>query len=110
MNVNLDITQDLIAYIKLRIISAALNEGWEPQYTENESRWFPWFHRLSENGMKRGDSSHSSAICALSFANTTDVWSRSNASRSERLACKSKELATYFGKQFIGIWADYLFA
>lgn len=123
VNVNLDITQDLIAYLKLRIISAALNEGWVPQYAEQESRWFPWFHVFTEEELKDksdelkgshmwmlGDSSHSAAISALSFADTSDVWSRANAARPDRLACKSKELATYFGRQFIGIWAEYLFA
>ena len=36
-------TEDFIAYLKLRIIAAALNEGWEPQFTEDEYRYFPWF-------------------------------------------------------------------
>lgn len=34
---------DLIAYLKLRIITAALNEGWRPQFTEDETRYYPWF-------------------------------------------------------------------
>lgn len=36
-------TDDLIAYLKLRIIVAALNEGWKPKFTEDEQRWYPWF-------------------------------------------------------------------
>ena len=31
------------AYLKLRIITAALNEGWEPQFTEDEWRYYPYF-------------------------------------------------------------------
>ena len=31
-NVNFDFTQDIIAYLKLRIICAALNEGWQPTH------------------------------------------------------------------------------
>lgn len=34
---------DRLAYLKLRIICAALNEGWEPQFTEDEWRYYPWF-------------------------------------------------------------------
>ena len=37
-----DISSDLVAYLKLRIITAALNEGWTPQFTEDEYRYFPW--------------------------------------------------------------------
>ena len=34
---------DIFTYLKLRIIAAALNEGWKPQFTEDEERWYPWF-------------------------------------------------------------------
>lgn len=39
---------DIIAYLKLRIIAAALNEGWEPQFTEDEWRYFPWFYLYTQ--------------------------------------------------------------
>ena len=35
--------KDIIAYLKLRIIVAALNEGWEPQFIPGECRWAPYF-------------------------------------------------------------------
>lgn len=31
---------DILAYLKLRIICAALNEGWEPQFTEDEWSYY----------------------------------------------------------------------
>ena len=34
---------DIIAYLKLRIIAAALNEGWTPQFIKGEYRYYPWF-------------------------------------------------------------------
>ena len=34
---------DLVAYLKLRIITAALNEGWEPQFTQDEKRWYVFY-------------------------------------------------------------------
>lgn len=33
---------DIIAYLKLRIVCAALNEGWEQKLIEDECRWHPW--------------------------------------------------------------------
>lgn len=43
---------DLEAYLKLRIICAALNEGWEPDFTEEETRWFPWFWLYTEDELQ----------------------------------------------------------
>lgn len=33
---------DLMAYIKLRIVCLALNEGWQPKFTQDEVRYWPW--------------------------------------------------------------------
>ena len=33
----------LFAYTRLAIIAEALNEGWRPEYTEDEYRYYPWF-------------------------------------------------------------------
>ena len=77
---------DILAYLKLRIICAALNEGWEPQFTEDEWRYYPWFWLYTQK----------------SYAP-----SHSNASFGSRLCLKSDTLAVYCGKQFINIWADF---
>ncbi|MBR1526878.1 MAG: hypothetical protein IJ640_09520 [Prevotella sp.] len=112
---------DLIAYLKLRIIAAALNEGWEPQFTEDEYRWYPWFTLWTEEELADkseewkkerslwlfGGDSYYGAGCGLAYARSSHVWSLSFSYLSARLAVKSEELAVYFGKQFIGIWADY---
>lgn len=37
-----NINNDVVAYLKLRIVCAALNEGWEPKHTEDEVRYYPW--------------------------------------------------------------------
>ena len=47
------ITQDLIAYLKLRIIVTALNEGWEPQFTNDEYRYYPWFYLYTKEQYER---------------------------------------------------------
>lgn len=113
---------DVIAYLKLRIIAAALNEGWEPQFTEDETRYYPWYTlwtkeelaQKSEEWKKEhslwlfGGASLNGATCGLASAASVHAWSPSSAALSARLAVKSDELAEFFGKQFIDIWADYV--
>ena len=36
-------SKDLLAYLKLRIITYALNEGWKPKFEKPELRYYPWF-------------------------------------------------------------------
>lgn len=37
------LSPDIKAYLKLRIIVAALNEGWQPAFTKDEYRFYPLF-------------------------------------------------------------------
>ena len=111
---------DVVAYLKLRVIAEALNEGWEPHFTTDEYRWYPWFYlytqeeidRMDEKNKKKlllfGSSSSLGAYCGLASADSRNAWSESDAGVSARLSVKSEALAKYFGQQFIGIWADYL--
>ena len=120
ININLDIKQDLISYLKLRIISAALNEGWEPQFTTNEYRHYPWFYIYTQeeidnmdeekkkNLWRLGGYSINESNCCPAYANSNFAWSYSYSNVSARLAVKSEELAKYFGNQFIDIWSDYV--
>ena len=119
ININLDIKQDLISYLKLRIICAALNEGWEPQFATDEYRHYPWFYLYKQEDIDNmdeekkkslwlfGGHSANGANCFLASAASPYPWSVSNALISARLAVKSEELAKYFGQQFIDIWSDY---
>ena len=111
---------DIDAYLKLRIICAALNEGWEPQFTEDEWRYFPWFclytqseiDEMSEEDKNRvvfRSSYSASAYGGVAFADTSSGSSNTNSNIGSRLAFKTRELAEYAGKQFIDIWADYVF-
>lgn len=86
--------EDITAYMKLRIITAALNEGWEPQFVDGESRWHPWF---------------TNKYSSLVFANVDSAGSVSYSHNGVRLAFKSRELAEYAGKQFIDIYKDFCF-
>ena len=121
-NINFDFTQDIIAYFKLRIICAALNEDWKPTFNENEQRYYPWFYIYTKEEYEELDEdekqeyyvplrSNSDAVTGggLVFAVAFDAGSYSSTGVGVRLAFKTKELAEYCGKQFIDIWADFLF-
>lgn len=98
-------TKCTLAYMKLCIIAAALNDGWEPQFSEDEYRWYPWFTLWTEEELK-DKSEEWKAEHKLWLLH--DACTLSYAPCSARLAVKSEELADYFGKQFIDIWADYV--
>ena len=118
--------KDVIAYMKLRLIAAALNELHEatldefPKFTTGECRWYPWFYiytqkeidKMDEEKKKKlwmcGSNSYDGAKCGLAVATSDYAWTVSHANVSARLAVKSEALAKYFGQQFIDIWADYL--
>lgn len=119
VNVDLDITQDLIAYLKLRIITAALNEGWEPQFTEDECRHYPWFEFFTQSELNEmsGDdksrvvgraSSSSDALGGLACAGAYFATSYSGGNYGSRLAFKTRELAKYAGRQFVELYADFI--
>lgn len=42
------VNKDLVAYMKMRVIVAALNDGWEPQFVPGEQRWYPWYELISK--------------------------------------------------------------
>lgn len=120
VNVDLDITQDLIAYLKLRIIAAALNEGWTPDWgNKDEYKWYPWFYIYSEkeyNELSEEDkcrvvgraNNYAFAHGGLVYAYASGVSAVSSTSYGSRLAFKTKELAEYAGKQFGELWATFL--
>lgn len=118
--------KDVVAYMKLRVIAAALNELHEatldefPKFTTDEYRWYPWFYlytqeeidKMGEEKKKKlwlfGGHSDSGSNCGLASAYSNNAWSHSSSGFSARLAVKSEALAKYFGQQFIDIWSDYV--
>lgn len=116
----LGLEADVIAYLKMRIIAAALNEGWQPQFTEDEYRYFPWFclytqseiDEMSEEDKSRvvcRSNNNASAFGGVACAYTIYGSSYTFAYIGSRLAFKTRELAEYAGRQFVEIWADYVF-
>lgn len=116
------VNKDLVAYMKMRVIVAALNDGWEPQFVPGEQRWYPWYELISKEDYEAmsedekqerrcvGRSVYSaSAYGGLVYSNAYYASLNSVAYSGSRLAFKSEELAKYAGKQFAELFADFCF-
>lgn len=120
-----NLPKDVVAYMKLRIIVAALNGlnkdtlAEFPKFKWGEWRWFPWFRVYSREEIEAMDESEKALVLARSNASSVtyggvacahadDDASDSHAVYGSRLALRSRELAVYAGKQFIEFWADFL--
>lgn len=116
--------KDVVAFLKLRIIADALNEGWHPKFTEDECRYYPWFyiytkekydnfseeekHRRVGRVVFRGYS-YANSDGGVSYASASYDASYSSAYIGSHLAFSNRDLAEYAGKQFIDIWANLVF-
>ena len=110
---------DLEAFLKLRIVAAALNEGWTPDWNDKQQRkWYPWFYIYSEeeyNNLSEEDkcrvvgraSNYAYAYGGLVYSSSSNVSTFSYTFPGSRLAFKSKELAKYCGEQFGELWAMF---
>ncbi|WP_265427858.1 hypothetical protein [Chryseobacterium sp. YIM B08800] len=85
----------IIAHYKLVIIAEALNEGWEPNWSNSaEYKYYPWF-----------DMEGSSSGAGFSY-DDFDYWITYSYFGS-RLCFKSRELAKYIGENFTDLYKDY---
>ena len=118
--ISLGLEPDVLAFLKLRIIVKALNEGWEPRFTEDECRYYPWFilytgeeyNKLDEEEKSRvvyRSNNNANALGGVSCASAGYDSSSASANIGVRLAFKTSELAAYCGRQFLDIWADFVF-
>lgn len=118
--ISLGLEPDVLAFLKLRIIVKALNEGWEPRFTEDECRYYPWFilytgeeyNKLDEEEKSRvvcRSYNYAFALGGVSYAYAYYGSSFTLANIGVRLAFKTSELAAYCGRQFLDIWADFVF-
>ena len=111
---------DLVAYLQLRIITAALNEGWEPQFTKGERRWYFWYDLITKEQYDKLSAEDKSrvvgrggyvayAYCGLVCENEIRTSSHADSYSGYRLAFKNEKLASYAGRQFAEIYADLCF-
>lgn len=82
-----------VAFMKLTIIAKALNEGWQPDWTDsNQYKYYPWFKYKSGFGLS---------------CDVYDIWI-TNTTVGSRLCFKTAELAKYAGEQFADLYNDFL--
>lgn len=85
-----------LAYLKLRIIAEALNEGWQPNWNDpNEYKYYPVFEYVNKHA-------------GISYTTTNGTTSAVIAHVGSRLCYKTRELATYAGRQFKDIYNELL--
>lgn len=110
----------LMAYQKLRIIITALNEGWTPNFTIDEKRWYPCFRLFTKGEYDRLEDEDkinckSRPVCDLGgFSDAAYVYASNRTSYSytfygDMFAFKSRELAEYAGKQFLDVYVEYMY-
>ena len=89
------LTDDEIAYKKLKLIVSALNEAWIPDW-QNDDQWkyYPWF-----------DMDGSSSSGRFSFCDSDDRDSYSHC--GSRLCFKTRDLCEYAAKTFIDIYREF---
>lgn len=112
--------KEMLACMKLFIIVAALNEGWEPKFEKDEYRYYPWFRlytkdeyeELSEEEKGRAVLRSGGSAVANSgvvYVSAHGASSGSNTSVGARLAFRTRELALYAGEQFAEEFVDFIF-
>ncbi len=90
--------QAIIAHCKLVIIAEALNEGWQPNWSDTDQyKYWPWFD-VEEDDKKPSGFGLSFYVC-VDWITITAVGSR--------LCFKSRELAKYAGEQFSDLYEEY---
>ncbi len=88
------LAKPLIAHYKLCVITEALNEGWIPDWTNRDWKYFPYFYM-----------DDSSASGRFSFHGSDLRVSASTV--GSRLCFKSEELSDYAAEQFTDIYREY---
>ncbi len=108
----------VLAHLKLRIICTALNDGWEPQFTDDELRYRPLFRLYTQAELDNMDDSikqerqiidtadYVTEYAGFGFLYLKDAPLEYLSDSYSRLCLQSKDLAVYCGKQFIELWAD----
>ncbi len=87
---------DELNYRKLKIITKALNEGWEPDWSNfDECKYYPWFRMGVVSGSGSG------------FSAYVYDYAYSHSSVGSRLVFKSRDLAKYAGQQFEDIYKGF---
>lgn len=90
---------DEIARRKLETITAALNDGWKPDWNNtSQAKWVPWFH--IEPNQEEG-----ATFAGLAYASSFRVPTSTLAYFGSRLCFKDARVARYAAQQFTELYA-----
>jgi hypothetical protein len=90
--------KSIIAYYKLTIIIRALNEGWEPDFTNRKQhKYWNWFY------MNIG------AAAGFVSVHTHSTATYAGTNVCSRLCFKTRELAVYAREQFHDLYFEYIY-
>lgn len=108
-----NMTPDEVAYIKLKTIVRALNEGWVPDWEDSDQyKYWVWFNMSDLNEWysrvvaRSCDYSYSYGGVACAYCSNTSTYTSSFC--GSRLAFRTRDLAIYCGNTFASLWAEYL--
>lgn len=97
----LELRPDEVARKKLEVITAALNEGWSPDWNNiSEYKYYPYFY-IEPRKL-------SGAFAGLSYASTNNTASFTAASIGSRLCFHEPDAARYAGRTFTELYEQLL--
>lgn len=89
--------KSIIAFYKLTIIIRALNEGWEPDWSNwDEWKYYNWFYVEKGEDQRSSGFRYFGMYCA-SAVTYSGSW----------LCCGTSDDAEYIGKKFEDLYNDY---
>lgn len=107
----------IISFIKLEIITKALNDGWQNSLRCDEYSYYNYCYTLTDseaegwdwNGRPKLHYMRPDGSCGLACPGSHSGWSISYASVGSRLAYKSREIAMYSLLTFPLLWESFWF-
>lgn len=91
---NLGLSEDTIAYEKLKIEYKAINNGWVPDWSDTDQyKYYPWFEVLPSG---------------LGFSYSGYVYARTVTDVGSRLCTDTSEKALYMAQQFEAEYKAFL--
>jgi hypothetical protein len=91
--------KSMVAYFKLCIIVEAINDGWEPDYSNTDQfKYFPYFAVEADTDRPSG----------FGFSDANYVSWGARTAVGSRLCFSTREMALYAAEQFKDLYIDYL--
>lgn len=81
---------------KVKVIIRVLNGGWKPDYSDGKQyKWYCWFR-------------YDPSVSAFRFDDTDDAYTGANTGTGSRHTCRTDQIATHVGSEFIDKWNKWL--